>query len=172
MSDTPGYTYLRETDFATKLTPGRGMPDVSSTPEDVYLWHLAKRTLLVDTLAGVICKADGVTRAERAKSTAYGIVYLGRFGGRVKWFYAHRGVWIAAHGRIPGTYQINHRNGHRWDNRLENLDMVTPGDNVRHYHRLPYEHVPGVPFLGPDDRPEIQLIPSGPFTPHRKNEMY
>lgn len=46
-------------------------------------------------------------------------------------FYAHRIVWEVVHGPIPPGRHIDHRNGHRADNRISNLDCVTPRENMR-----------------------------------------
>jgi hypothetical protein len=50
--------------------------------------------------------------------------------------YAHRLVWRAFRGEIPRGIDVNHRNGVRDDNRLENLELVTRSENVIHGHRL------------------------------------
>lgn len=44
----------------------------------------------------------------------------------------HRIMWIANRGEIPDGCQINHRNKIRYDNRLDNLEVVTPAENVQH----------------------------------------
>lgn len=44
----------------------------------------------------------------------------------------HRVLWEAFNGPIPPGLQINHRNGDKCDNRLENLELVTPAENTRH----------------------------------------
>lgn len=49
-----------------------------------------------------------------------------------KIFFAHRLVWIAFCGEIPVGMQVNHKNGTRDDNRLENLELMTPSQNTRH----------------------------------------
>lgn len=147
---------LRPSDFATKLTPSGTLPPTPSTPDEMTIWTLSNRILLVDTEAGVVFRPNG-KRAEYPRPNGYGYVLLGKVQGKQKWARAHRVVWIAAHGPIPGMYEINHRNSRRWDNRIENLDMVTHAGNAAHAHLQPYEHVPGVPFEGPDDRPAYSL---------------
>lgn len=48
---------------------------------------------------------------------------------------AHRLVGEAFLGDIPDGKQINHKNGVKDDNRPENLEYVTCGENVRHAYR-------------------------------------
>lgn len=48
----------------------------------------------------------------------------------------HRAVWEAFNGPIPGRLEVNHKNLDRSDNRLENLELLTHQENVRHAHAL------------------------------------
>jgi hypothetical protein len=45
---------------------------------------------------------------------------------------AHRIVWIMSNGPIPKGLEINHKNGIKIDNRLENMELTTHGGNMRH----------------------------------------
>lgn len=42
----------------------------------------------------------------------------------------HRMIWKAFNGDIPTGYEINHKNGIRDDNRLENLELLTHRENL------------------------------------------
>jgi hypothetical protein len=48
----------------------------------------------------------------------------------------HRLVCAAFHGPCPEGHQCNHKNGIKTDNRAENLEWVTPSENVLHANRL------------------------------------
>lgn len=42
----------------------------------------------------------------------------------------HRQVWIDHHGEIPPGYIIHHKNRNRSDNRIDNLEMMTPKEHL------------------------------------------
>jgi hypothetical protein len=70
-------------------------------------------------------------------------VYLRREGRR-RVFTVHRLICLTFIGPRPDGMQINHKNEVKADNRIENLEYVTPLANVRHsYKNLIANHVRG-----------------------------
>ena len=56
--------------------------------------------------------------------------------GRHEYFFVHQLVaraWVP--GYRPGL-EVNHKNGIKDDNRAENLEWVTPQQNMEHYHKV------------------------------------
>lgn len=80
--------------------------------------------------------------AGTAQADGYITVSIRRYAGR-GWVTigAHRIAWMYFHAPIPPGMVVNHRNGRRWDNRFDNLELTTHADNIRHAHRLPYAAV-------------------------------
>jgi hypothetical protein len=56
---------------------------------------------------------------------------------------AHRVVWILHNGPIPDGMHIDHLNGNRLDNRLANLRLATPSQNLRNA-KMPRTNKSGV----------------------------
>ena len=52
--------------------------------------------------------------------------------GKYKHRPIHRVLWEAFNGRIPKGLEVNHINLNRQDNRLENLELVTHQQNIKH----------------------------------------
>lgn len=84
----------------------------------------------IDEVLGVVYGKYG--RPVRALSKGYIRVNHGR-----NKFYrdAHRLIWEAVNGPIPEGMQVNHINGIKTDNRIINLEVVTPRENLLHAYR-------------------------------------
>lgn len=48
----------------------------------------------------------------------------------------HRLVWQEWAGLIPEGYYVDHKNGDKADNRLDNLQLLTPEENAQKYHKI------------------------------------
>ncbi len=80
--------------------------------------------------SGKIIGRDGEL-AELVSPNGYSVVNLSG-----KWQTRHRAIWQHFNGQISKNLQINHKNGIKTDNRLCNLELVTPSENLKHAHRL------------------------------------
>ena len=69
-------------------------------------------------------------RAEAAHVDGY-LTLPVRYRGRTVRLMAHRVVYAYRHGAIPAGAVIDHRNADKRDNRPENLEAVSPGENRR-----------------------------------------
>lgn len=54
---------------------------------------------------------------------------------RLHYVLTHRVIWESVHGPIEGDIQVNHINGVKNDNRIQNLELATPSQNILHAHR-------------------------------------
>lgn len=72
----------------------------------------------------------GLRGAPITKRAGGGYIQVNRGGKPVGM--AHRMLWEHVHGPIQEGMQINHKNGIKTDNRLENLEVVTPSENTKH----------------------------------------
>ncbi|MBA3689507.1 MAG: HNH endonuclease [Chloroflexi bacterium] len=84
----------------------------------------------VAPLAGVVISPKG--HVCRTRNNGY-IQVSNRSRGMTR--RAHRMVWESVHGPIPDGLEINHKNGVRADNRIENLELVTSTGNKQHAYR-------------------------------------
>jgi hypothetical protein len=107
---------------------------VKTNPASYKLAHqrIAAGLWSIDPERGLLIGRGGKPIGTR---TPYGyleaVIYAGK-GNRIGRVYIHRLIWEHAHGPIPEGMQINHRNLTKTDNRLDNLEIVTPLGNVRH----------------------------------------
>jgi len=47
----------------------------------------------------------------------------------------HRAIWIEANGEIPEGYVIHHINGHKKDNRIENLECLSREEHAQKHKK-------------------------------------
>jgi hypothetical protein len=59
-----------------------------------------------------------------------------RIDKRYKYIYVHRAVYEAFNGIIPDGLEINHIDGNKLNNHVNNLEWVTPKENIIHAHRI------------------------------------
>jgi hypothetical protein len=76
-------------------------------------------------------KGGKIFSTKPSVSTGYVPIML-RDNGRKWQTHIHRLVMLAFAGECPEGLQVNHKNGIRHDNRLENLEYVTVGQNLQH----------------------------------------
>lgn len=92
---------------------------------------------LVEVLGYQVDPTEGLVYGLKGKPffgrSRCGYIPVGRHSKHIGM--AHRLIWMAVHGAIPDGLQINHKNGIKHDNRIENLELVTASENVRHAHR-------------------------------------
>jgi hypothetical protein len=92
--------------------------------------RIATGAWAVDTTTG---KVTGEYSEPIGYVMSTGYVHLAiKEGKRVRRVYAHRVIWEHAHGSIPEGMQVNHINGVKHDNRITNLELVTPAGNMQH----------------------------------------
>ncbi|MDP2983104.1 MAG: HNH endonuclease signature motif containing protein [Candidatus Latescibacter sp.] len=68
---------------------------------------------------------------DKIAESGYMIAFL-KLGDAQTMVRVHRLIWWYFFGEIPENMQINHIDGDRANNRLNNLEMVTPSQNLRH----------------------------------------
>jgi hypothetical protein len=84
---------------------------------------------------------NGEMRVLRPRTHPSGYLYVGCFKGKGPnkvrlWRRVHRIVVEAFIGKIPKGMEINHLNGDKHCNSVDNLEIVTRHQNLIHYHRI------------------------------------
>jgi hypothetical protein len=85
------------------------------------------------------CGPDRRVINEKVLSPAFagkGYAFVGLCkNGRVSLKYVHRLVWESFNGPIKKDMEINHRDGNKRNNSLDNLEAVSHRENMLHAHR-------------------------------------
>jgi len=105
--------------------------DKNKHSHDEYFIDLVNRGVLTVTKDGIV--TNNLTKNQLGKcKNPNNYVVIGYFeNGTTRHIQVHRLVWILFVGPT-GTNVINHINGIKTDNRLENLELVTESENNRH----------------------------------------
>lgn len=95
---------------------------------DLYFKYLLDEGIFKVLNDGTIVNTanDKVCKRKRIRNTYQRITYQGRG------IQAHRLVWIAFNGLIPDRVQINHKDGKKYNNHPNNLELATNKENVQH----------------------------------------
>lgn len=74
-------------------------------------------------------------RAEKFTHGYYMLRVNDKAIGKALYVMAHRVVWSYFNGPASSDLTINHKNGIKTDNRIDNLELVTVKENANHAHR-------------------------------------
>ena len=102
---------------------------------EVSDWGRVRR---VNSTRRIVQERNGML-LQAVKYDGYYDVQISGWGKR-RSLSVHRLVLEAFRGPRPKRIVANHKNGKKTDNRLENLEWVTPSENVRHAMRLGLAH--------------------------------
>lgn len=117
--------------------PSEKKVDVSKMTKDEYIaWNLAEKNIIADPEKGIVYATRGpggiiYDEPKELKGTelnGYKVVSI-RNGGTKLQCRVHRIIWISQNGIIPEGYCIDHINNDKQDNRISNLQLLTPQEN-------------------------------------------
>ena len=117
--------------------PSKKMIDVSQMTKDEYIaWNLAEKNIIADAATGKVyatrgpggCPYKEPKELQGTELSGYRVVSI-RNGATKLQCRVHRIIWISVNGIIPDGYVIDHINNDKMDNRITNLQLLTPADN-------------------------------------------
>ena len=79
-------------------------------------------------------------RMKGSLDTSGYVSYTMRVGDKQYSILGHRFVWFCFNGKLPSAMVVNHINGNKIDNRIENLELLSPGDNQKHAIEIGLRH--------------------------------
>lgn len=95
------------------------------------LYQISNKGKVVRVSTGKGARAGHVMSQKPKKGKGYVRISL-RNNGQTHHLAVHRLVMAAFVGQCPHGYEVNHKNGNKADNRLVNLEYVTPSENRNH----------------------------------------
>lgn len=116
--------------------------DVSKMTKDEYIaFNLASGNIIADAETGKVFatrgpggkKLDEPIELKGTDIKGYRVVSI-RNGQTKLQCRVHRIIWISQHGIIPDGYCIDHINNNKSDNRISNLQLLTPEQNSHKAH--------------------------------------
>lgn len=111
--------------------------DVREMTKDEYIaWNLAEGNILTDPETGKVfatrgpggVKLDEPVELKGSIVNGYRVVSIRNHDVKLQ-CRVHRVIWISVHGVLPDGYVIDHINNDKQDNRICNLQLLTPADN-------------------------------------------
>lgn len=95
-----------------------------------------KLSTVINNRKGSVRRVGGKTLSQKTKSNGYKELSLAYENQKSKMEYVHRLVVRTFIGEIPKNYEVNHIDGDKSNNRVENLEIVTPSENRLHSFRV------------------------------------
>ena len=104
---------------------------------DLYRWRMVPGWHYEVSDTGIVRnKRTGLIIRGKVDHKGYLTVGLRRTGEPQRTAMIHRLVLMAFVGMCPEGYQANHLDGDKGNNRVENLEWVTPSENMRHSYAI------------------------------------
>lgn len=116
--------------------------DTEKMTKDEYIaWNLAEGHIMVDPKTGKVFATRGPggvpykepKELEGSIVNGYRVVSIRNRSTKLQ-CRVHRIIWISVHGVIPDGYCIDHINNNKLDNRIDNLQLLTPEANSHKAH--------------------------------------
>lgn len=109
------------------------MPTRPNPLKDAFFLRLIQEGLIVCSREGVITNTKTERKIGALNSSQYiSVSWKDVTDGKIKVGLAQRIIWLFFHGSIPPDYVINHIDGDKLNNRLENLETITEAENRQH----------------------------------------
>lgn len=111
--------------------------EIKGIPE----YHISNEGIVYSTKISPRYNPNGEMRVLRPRTHPSGYLYVGLFVGKGPnkqrlWRRVHRVVAQTFIGKIPKGMEINHLDGDKHNNNINNLEIVTRQQNITHYHTV------------------------------------